>query len=101
MKIDAVELADMEIQKDLESFAQAQLTAKRVQAEGKLEVDKANVKKQASLQEEIAKATSEAEASAAAKKIELEMAEKFAESQAAVMRREAEGLAAKKEIEAE
>merc|ERR1719171_1624802 len=112
-KIDKIELADEQILQDLESFAQATLAAKRKQVEGKLEVESANVKKNAALQEalghaevqktraiaqaevekkqaeskaevaqakaqndiSLAKATSEAEAEAAAKKIQLEMAE--------------------------
>merc|ERR1719171_2766045 len=109
-KIDKIELADEQILQDLESFAQATLAAKRKQVEGKLEVESANVKKNAALQEalghaevqktraiaqaEVEKKQAESEAEAAAKKIQLEMAEKFAESQAAVKRREAEAEAA-------
>merc|ERR1719171_75376 len=111
-KIDKIELADEQILQDLESFAQATLAAKRKQVEGKLEVESANVKKNAALQEALghaevqktrASAQAEVEKKQAESKAEVALAQAKAQNEIALAKAtsEAEAEAAAKKIQLE
>merc|ERR550537_1491102 len=113
VKVDLLELADESILRDLESIAQAQLTTKRKQVEGRQQVAAAHVERcaamqkaeakadvaqhqaeseskvrlaQAKAQNEIAlmEATNAAKAQAEAQKIEFDMQREMAENQTAI-----------------
>merc|ERR550537_417403 len=113
VKVDSLEIADKSILQDLESIAQAQLTTKRKQVEGRQQIAASHVDREAAMQKaqaradveqhqaesaskvrlaqaraqnEIAlmEATNAAKAQAEAQKIEFEMQREMAENQTAI-----------------
>jgi hypothetical protein len=91
VKLDAVELADDAIIADMESMAQAQLSVKRKEMEGRERLAAANVEREAALQQEKAKA--EIQQASAESHVKVKLAEARAQSEMMMIKSKNEAMA--------